>query len=98
MYDDCDEENDVTMAMCIRCAQLFVARGQCPYCSDLVLRIRASVDEPGTWECEVSLKIAENADVLALLGGYSSPMDAQARGHAFIRQVVQQLKRTAAQH
>jgi hypothetical protein len=84
-----DEDEDWTLAICIRCAQMFkAALVACPYCADLVVTVRERADEvPPTWSC----KIADAAGApIAVFDGFASATDAQARAHEFVRRYVAQ--------
>lgn len=92
-----DEE---TLAVCVRCRQIIVARNKCPYCSGIQLLVREEHDPNGiggTWMFELRLEELDDkqpaSPILAVIvGGFASPAVALAEALAVLRRGVADLR------
>jgi hypothetical protein len=81
-------DDEPTLAICIRCGQSFVARSSCPYCEDLVIRIRETGDAGG-WMFQVSQRSTGAA--IVEVEGFASSAAAQGPAHEFVRRLVNEM-------
>ncbi len=84
-------DDEPTLAVCIRCAQLFRARDRCPYCADLHIVVLEASDERGPWRFEVwegAKRSDDGGSRVVALDGFPAPAEAHARAHEFIRRFV----------
>jgi hypothetical protein len=92
------DPDDPTMAMCIRCGQVFPAHDRCPHCRDLNVLVFEEDDpqRPGPWVFEVwqgERRGGAGSRPVFALGGFQTAADARARAYEFIRFVTQRISR-----
>lgn len=91
-----DEDQDWTLALCIRCASLYPAHlERCPFCSDLVITVRniADDDAPPDWSC----KITGTGGVILRFDHARDAGYAHDKAHEFLRRYVAQRRRQQQQ-
>jgi hypothetical protein len=89
-----DEDEDWTLGICIRCAQLFPALlASCPHCAHLAVTVRERASDPPTWAFKVT---GAGGQVVMRLEDFGSATDAQAAAHEFLRLYVAQRVKTLA--
>jgi hypothetical protein len=88
------DDEDWTLAICIRCAQLYEAHlAHCPYCADLVVTVRNQATEgapDADWSCQV--RVVDGPAVLRL-DHSPTAQDAHDKAHEFLRRYVAQRRR-----
>jgi len=99
-----DARDDCTLAICIRCAQLFPARATCPWCADLRVAVweDAAADDPAAaWTFEIwrtpegAAGDAAGPERVLIVHGFHDAAAAAAEAHEFVRRYV--AERLAAQ-
>ena len=87
-----EEGEEPTLVVCIRCAQRFRARSQCPHCADLAIAILEDDADPAEpWLFEVWQRAEDgSATRVAHVGGFGMRADADSHSREFLHHYVAQ--------